>query len=383
MALELLETLDVYYGKSKRNVSLYSGDLSELGTKDAVDYMAVSTLPNFYLADSGTLLYSLNQKGVSVEKLSKKKAVDYRPDIPCWITNKVSGIRCKRLIIFEPEDPRNNAYDLITYIFSAIATREKGRNSKLKIALPMLCTGKSGADPIEIMEAMFFSSVHWGAMKFPFSEIKIVVYDKSSQKDAIRKKFTDLKYKYENLETLFSTKAYTFYAKQALAGLKNVKLPKYLTKRQYFAIHLYTGSYYHTINNILRNNDRKSKDFKDHMFLFEALDTGLNNLPAYKGMTYRGTWMPQSELDKHKVGASYLNLAYTSTAYKKGSWYNSASVKLDIDCHTGCCIQDYSYYYSENEVLYIRGMSYKIVGANNKNNDYHFRTDECIEKFRR
>lgn len=382
MALELLETLDVYYGKSKRNVSLYSGDLSALEMKEAVDYMAVSTLPNFYLADYGTLLYSLNEKGVSVEKLSKDKAADYRSDIPCWITKDVSGIQCKRLIIFEPENPRNNAYDLITYIFSAIAKQEEGRTADLKIALPILCTGKSGADPIEIIESMFYSSVHWGAMKFPFSEIKIVVYNNSSRKDEIRKKFTDLKYSYEHLENLFSTKAYTFYAKQALAGLNDVKLPEYLTQRQYFAIHLYTGSYYHTINTVLRKNDRKSDIFKKHLPLFEALDTGLNNIPAYKGITYRGTEMPQSDLDKHKVGATYLNLAYTSTAYTKISFYNWHTVKLDIDCHTGCCIQEYSVFPSENEVLYIRGMSYKILSAD-KSKGYYFKTDECVEKFRR
>lgn len=383
MALELLETLDVYYGSSKRSVSLYSGDLSELSEGEAVDYLAVSTLPNFYLADYGTLLYSLQNKGISVEALSRDKAVDYRPDIPCWISKDISGIQCKRLIIFEPDDPRTNAYDHVPYIFSAIAEREKGRTSDLKIALPMLCTGKSGADPVEIMEAMFYASVHWGAMKFPFKEIKLVVYNNSSQKDAIRKKFTDLKYTYETLESLSIGQAYSYYAKQAIDRLSHMQVPDYLTRRQVFGILMYSSNYYPTINSILRSNNRESEDFKKHMPLFEAIDSGLMNISPYVGMTYRGTNMPQSELDKHKTGATYLNLAYTSTAYEKGGWYN-ASVKLDINCHTGCCIEQYSFYPSEKEVLYIRYMSYKITKAEKiSDNQYHFETDECIEKFRR
>lgn len=382
MALQLLDSLDVYYGKSKRNVSLYSGDLTELDAKEAVDYMAVSTLPNFYLADSGTVLYSLNKKGVSVEALSKDKAVDYRSEIPCWISKEVTGIQSRSLIIFEPNDPRNNAYDLVTYIFSAIAMREKGRTADLKIAMPMLCTGKSGADPVEMIEAMFFAAVHWGAMKFPFKEIKIIIHQSSSTKNAVRQKFIELKDAYLHLESLYNTKAYNFYAKQAMDGIQNVNLPDYLTQRQYFAIHLYTSNYYYTINSVLRKNDRKSKEYKQMLPLFEALDTGLMNLPPYVGMIYRGTNLNQEELNKHKVGASYLNLAYTSTAYVQGGWYYSGNVRLDINCHTGCCVEQFSYFPNEKEVLYVRGMSYKILKENHDKN-YYFKTDECVEKFRR
>jgi len=383
MALKQLEKLDVYYGSSRRSVTLYSGDLAALGSVDAVDYMAVSTLPNFYLEDSGTLLYSLAKKGVSVKALSQNKDTDYRPEIPCWISKPVSNINANRLIIFEPNQPKTTAYDLIPYIFSAIALRARGRASDLKIALPMLCTGKSGADSLEILEALFYSSVHWGAMKFPFKEIKLVIYDNDSRKEALRQKFKELKYSYEHLENLFSTKAYTFYAKQALTSIEGVQLPEYLTQRQYFAIRLYTGNYYTTINRILRKNDRKSPEHKKHMPLFEALDTGLMNIPPYKGMTYRGTYLNQQELDKHKVGASYRNLAYTSTAYKKGGWYSSAYVKLDIDCHTGSCVEPYSYFPGENEILYVRGMDYKILTKNYDGKDYYFKTNECVNKFRR
>lgn len=382
MALQLLESLDVYYGKAKRNVSLYSGDLSELDAKEAVDYMAVSTLPNFYLADSGTLLYSLKQKGVSVEALSKDKEADYRQDIPCWISKEVKGIQTGRLIIFEPNNPRDNAYELVTYIFSAIAAREHGRTAGLKIALPMLCTGKSGADPVEMMEAMFFAAVHWGAMKFPFQEIKIVVYQNSSFVNAVRQKFAQLKDAYLHLDSLYSTKAYAFYAKQTLDGIQSVVLPEYLTQRQYFAIRLYTSNYYTTINGILRKNDKKSKEYKHMLPLFEALDTGLMNLPPHVGMTYRGTNLQQGELDKHKVGSSYLNLAYTSTAYVAGGWYHAGNTSLDINCHTGSCVEKYSHYPNEREVLYVRGMSYKILYTKHDSR-YYFKTDECVEKFRR
>ncbi len=382
MALQLLESLDVYYGKSKRNVSLCSGDISELDTKEAVDYMAISTQPNFYLADSGTVLYSLNKKGVSVETLSKDKAVDYRPEIPCWISKEVKGIQSGRLAIFEPNEPKNSAYDLVTYVFSAIAMHEQGRTGDLKVAMPMLCTGKSGVDPIEMIEAIFFAAVHWGAMKFPFKEIKIVIYPNSNAKNAIRQKFIKLKDAYLHLESLYDTRAYKFYVKQTMDGIQTVALPEYLTQRQYFAIHLYTSNFYSTINSVLRKNDKKSEEYKKMLPLFEALDTGLMNLPPYAGMTYRGTYLRPEELNKHKVGASYLNLAYTSTAYEKGHWYKSGNASLDINCHTGCCIEKFSCYPSEKEVLYVRRMSYKILEAK-YDGRYYFRTDECVEKFRR
>lgn len=382
MALQLLESLDVYYGKSKRNVSLYSGDLSELDADEAVDYMAVSTLPDFYLADSGTLLHSLNKKGVSVEALSKDKDEDYRQEIPCWVSKEVNGIQSKRLIIFEPTNPRDNAYNYVTYIFSAIAVREKGRTADLKIAMPMLCTGKSGADPIEMMEAMFFAAVHWGAMKFPFKEIKIVIYQNSSDQNAIRQKFIELKYAYLHLESLYNTRAYNFYVKQAMEGIQDVELPDYLTQRQYFAIHLYTGNYYITINSILRKNDKKSTEYKHMLPLFEALDTGLMNLLPHVGMTYRETYLQSEEINKHKIGSSYLNLAYTSTAYEKGGWYYSGNVSLDINNHTAGCIEKFSYFPNEKEVLYVRGMSYKVLDGRHDSR-YYFGADECVERFRR
>lgn len=382
MALQLLESLDVYYTKSKRNVSLYSGDLSALDAKEAVDYMAVSTLPNFYLADSGTLLYSLDKKGVSVEALSKDKAVDYRKEIPCWISKEVKGIQSRRLLIFEPDNPSNNAYDLVTYIFSAISVYEQGRTSGLKIAIPMLCTGKSGADPIEMIEAIFFAAVHWGAMKFPFQEIKIVIYPNSGFKNAVRQKFVQLKDAYLHLESLYNTRAYSFYAKQAMDGARNGNYSEYLTQRQYYAIHLYTTNFYTTINSILRKNDRKSEEYKHMLPLFEALDTALMNLPPYVGMTYRGTYLQPEEISKHKVGSSYLNLAYTSTAYKIGGWYDVGNTCLDINGHTGSCIEKYSEFHSENEVLYVHGMSYKVLEARHDSR-YYFKTDECVEKFRR
>lgn len=383
MALQLLESLDVFYGKSKRNVSLYSGDISALNNNEAVDYMAVSTLPNFYLADSGTVLSSLNKKGVSVEALSKDKAVDYRLEVPCWISKKVKGIHSERLIIFEPNDPKNNAYDLVTYIFSAIAMYEQGRKRDLKVAMPILCTGRSGADPVEMMEAMFFAAVHWGAMKFPFRKINIIIYQSNSAKDIIRQKFIKMKDTYLNLESLYDTIAYKYFAQQVMDGIQKVKLPKYLTKRQYFAIRLYSSNFYTTINRVLRNNDSKSEEYKKMLPLFEALDTGLMNLPPYVGMTYRGANLKQEELDKHKVNALYLNLAYTSTAYEQGGWYYSKDVRLDINCHTGSCIEQFSYYPSEKEVLYVRGMSYKILEAKPGSIKSYFKTDENVKKFRR
>lgn len=382
MALQLLESLDVYYGKSKRTVSLYSGDLSELDAGEAVDYMAVSTLPNFYLADSGTLLYSLNRKGVSVEALSKDKAADYRQDIPCWISKEVQGIHSKRLLVFEPDNPQNNAFDFVTYLFSAIAAREQGRSAGLKLAMPMLCTGKSGADSVEMMEAIFFAAVHWGAMKFPFQEIKIVIYKNSAARNAIVQKFVQLKDAYLHLDSLYSTRAYAFYVKQTLDGMQDVSLPEYLTKRQYFAIRLYTSNYYTTINRILRENNKKSQEYKQMLPLFEALDTGLMNIPPRIGMTYRGTYLQPEELNKHKVGSSYFNLAYTSTAYQAGGWYHAGNTSLDINCHTGSCIEEYSHFRNEREVLYVRGMSYKILDAKHDGR-YYFNTDECVEKFRR
>lgn len=175
------------------------------------------------------------------------------------------------------------------------------------------------------------------------------------------KVFSDLKYRYENLETLFQNQQYQFYAAQALSGA--AEDDEYLTPRQRYAIRLYTGNYYFTMNTILRRGDKKAEDYIRHKPLFEAMDTALRNLPLYQGTVYRGEGVlsPQRR-EENMPGRHVKNPAYTSTSYEQGAFYHQAT-RFDIQSLTGTKVEQYSIFPNEREVIMEREFGYCVTDA--------------------
>ncbi len=359
MSLKLLDSIDIYYGTTKRTLQLCQGDLSNMALQDAVDFLVISALPGDYSPTSESLIGALNAHGVSVADLSQNKAADYEPAMPCWVSHQVDskdpGIQFKRILLFEPSNPKTKAAQYVKFIFKGLYCFQAGVKDTTA-AIQMVCTGAGGADPSDILTALFYAAAHWQAQDFPLNIVKIIVY-KQSETASLQKVFTKNKNNYSNLQNLKLPGLYPHLAISAWDWASQIVLPPYLTKRQAFGIRIYSTNYYTKINTVLRNKDYSDLEYQQMLPLFESIDSGLANIPPCVAMTYRGeTNMSQQRLDEYVPDNDVRQLAYTSTASVQGGWYNNSKYQFDINGKLGCSIKDYSCYPNENEVLYHRDL---------------------------
>ncbi len=380
MGITLKNELSVYYRNDRRMVRLFQGDITaeEAGP---VDYLAVSAFPGDYAETPGSVIGALARKGVHLSELAKNKAVSYIEPYACWISQPIEGQNFKRIICLEAPKPLGDqTFDLVTYLFSAIAWFERDKKADITAAFPMLCCGSGGLKDADMLDALFYAAVHWGAMEFPFRETRLIYFKERPDND-MTKVFSDLKNRYENLETLFQNQQYQFYAAQALSGA--AEDDEYLTPRQRYAIRLYTGSYYMTMNAILRRGDKKAEDYIRHKPLFEAMDTALRNLPLYQGTVYRGEGVlsPQRR-EENMPGRHVKNLAYTSTSYEQGGFYRQAT-RFDIQSLTGTKVEQYSIFPNEREVIMEREFGYCVTDAKDESGYRHILAEEDEQGLRR
>lgn len=357
MALQLIDSFTIDNATSAPTLQLCMGDLTNLSPADAVNFLVVSALPGDYSPMQGTLIGALNQAGVSVQQLSQNKAANYEPKTPCWISGPVSspnpGIQFSRILLFEPANPSQSATGLVWSIFQALNCFQG--NTSTSVALPMVCTGSGGASFQAIMQALFYAATYAGSLAaYPRPVIKLVAYN-SSQLALVQPVFSSLKGNYQNLVGLNLPGGYQNYAPSAWNAVQGISLPVGLTKRQAFGVRIYTTNYYPTINSILRNP--ADPNYSAMMPLFSAIDSGLFNIAASGGPTYRGeSSMSPQRIAQYAPGASIQHLAYTSTARPAGGWYNGANYKFNINGITCRGVSFVSQFPSENEYLYPRNM---------------------------
>lgn len=385
MSLTLLDSIDIYFGTTKRTLQLCQGDLSNLSPQDAVDFLVVSALPGDYSPTSGSLIGTLNQHGVSVAALSQNKAVNYESTMPCWVSQQVvstdPGIQFKRILLFEPPNPATEAIHYVESIFKGLDCFQNDTQTATA-AMPMVCTGSGGASATDILTALFYAAVHWQVQSFPLDTVKLTVYQQD-QAATLKALFATQKSNYMKLKDLPLPGGYSTYANSAWNKISQISLPAYLTQRQAFGICVYTSNYYSTINNVLRTQKWTDPQYQQMLPLFESIDSGLSNIPPYVGMTYRGeSNMSPDRLAKYIPGNDVTALAYTSTAYIAGSWYNYGKYQFDINSIKGSKIENYSMYPSEHEVLYHRLLIEHVNTKNpNSNNGYKFGIDEKVINF--
>src|SRR6185503_4686133 len=104
MALTVLDSVAIDSGGTgARTLMLCQGDLAQMSSQDAVNFIAVSALPGDYTPSSGSLIGALAQAGVSVQQQSQNKAANYEPTMPCWVSQDVTsaGLNFNRCILFE------------------------------------------------------------------------------------------------------------------------------------------------------------------------------------------------------------------------------------------------------------------------------------------
>lgn len=83
------------------------------------------------------------------------------------------------------------------------------------------------------------------------------------------------------------------------------------------AIRAYTAEHYGWLNDALRTGNRASLErLKAHIV---CATSGLNQLPDFKGVVFRGTDLTIKEVEFYKVGEVVIKKAFKSTTFKKGA----------------------------------------------------------------
>ncbi|NII29208.1 hypothetical protein HB364_29280 [Pseudoflavitalea sp. X16] len=365
MALQLIDSFTIDNASGTPTLQLCMGDITNMSSADAVNFLVVSALPGDYTPTPGSLIGALSQAGVSVQQLSQNKAATYEPKMPCWISGPVPtnpSIQFSRILLFEPASPAQSATGLVWTIFQALNCFQ-GNNVNTTVALPMVCTGSGGTSFQAIMQALFYAATYAGSLAaYPMPVIKLVVYN-SSQLSLVQPVFSALKGTYQGLVGLNLENNYQLYASQAWTDVQGMNLPAGLSKRQAFALRVYTTNYYKTINEVLRRPT--DPNYAPMMPLFSAIDSGLSNLPAApEGPTWRGEDnMTRERIDQYSEGAYIKLLAYTSSQRPPGSWYNGKNYQFTIIGLTLRNVIFVSESPSENEYLFPRNI---IIAVNNK-----------------
>jgi hypothetical protein len=144
-----------------------------------------------------------------------------------------------------------------------------------------------------------------------------------------------------------------------------------LTQNELAAIQIYTmrfseeqNSIYLLLNQDLRSESRNGlKKWFPYLKLFLQ---ALNKLPSYTGTVWRGARVDTTQ--QYKVGQTGIwwgasSATITTSILERSDFMgqNGSRTLFSIECVNGKCIEKYSYFHSEGEVLLLPGFSYEVT----------------------
>jgi hypothetical protein len=197
--MKLLDSLTIPRGIDTRSIEIWLGDLTEMEPAEAVDILVVATSPGSYMPVPGTLIGTLDRKGVSLERLSKNKQKDLRDSCSCWLSEKIPvkepGIHFDQVLCFEPF-LLGSPTQVVGDIFRSLIPFVAGNTHPVQVAMPLVSTGNTAAVVADMTEALFTAAVRWLENGLPLKRLKIV--EKSPTKAAeIKGAFAILKKQYQ------------------------------------------------------------------------------------------------------------------------------------------------------------------------------------------
>lgn len=177
-----------------KKIEAVQGDLTAPVLGDDVDVLVVSAFPDDYTPTRGSLIGALHQRGLSVEALARRKALDLRRDFSCWLSEPLDRdypwLRATRILCFEPAmgEP---AVDRVDHIFRALAPIIGAEPKATSIAMPLVACGDQGVPVEEIMAPLVRSAVHW-MQSSPLHYLRIAEFE-PARAAAMRKAFEHVK----------------------------------------------------------------------------------------------------------------------------------------------------------------------------------------------
>lgn len=193
--MRLIDQIVIPHQGVDRAIKLFVGDLSAIPENEAVDLLIVSAFPNDYIPTRSSLIGALHRRGISVETLSRAKAVDLRQFSSCWLSQEVTGPPSgfQRILCFEPAT-RGRAPEVVGDIFRSLIPFTGGTPPIRQIAMPIVAAGDQGESESVMLEAIVEAAAHWLSIGLPLECIKIVTYD-AARESSLRDVFVQMKSK--------------------------------------------------------------------------------------------------------------------------------------------------------------------------------------------
>ncbi|WP_158300548.1 hypothetical protein [Chromobacterium sp. ATCC 53434] len=357
-------------GTDYRLVELFQGDVTMLPATDAVEFLAVFIEPGKYESSANEVVGRLAEKGVNLQALSQKHAIDLRPTYPCWISEEVDSvdsIHFRRLLVFEIEAPALHIASECWKVFRALQAVTKGK--KTSIAIQAGGAGQAVAEQSRLLRMLFFAATRYGSVvTWPLESVKLFVHPSEAwPQTSIVTEFKNLTAAYNKPPiTLPIEKSPTNWkedegertrARDFLAKGGNNGSTENHTPRQIELLKAWTANtIFKAISQTLYANNIDDPGFIYLQATIEGISSALANLPNYTNddPTLRGANLRDSDFIQYKLGANLSHLAFTSASIDHPF---PAQALLKITSESGKRIEDFSMYPDEGEVLFDRGMT--------------------------
>jgi hypothetical protein len=183
--MKLLRRLQFHVGKTQKSIELFSGDLSRIPMRHAVDALIVSAFAGDFKPTASSLVGALDRVGLSVAKLSGRKAVDLRQQYGSWLSKPIKGFNFSRIICIE-SGWIGAPIEIASNLFRIVGPYTLAKGAIRSIAMPIIGSGDQGNEPTAILAAVLNSAVDWMDRGLPLEILKIVVKEGSPTADLIR-----------------------------------------------------------------------------------------------------------------------------------------------------------------------------------------------------
>ena len=161
-------------------IQLLQGDLSAIPAEHAADILVMAAFPGNYIPLQGSLIYALNEKGLSVAALAQDKLMDLRQQLHCWLSKPLSPameeqFHFKKILCFEPGDKIKEPEEVVGDIFRCINTVAFEDDNNV-LVMPVIGTGYQQVPIQKMLPALLQACHFWLQNGLPIQCIKIVVH---------------------------------------------------------------------------------------------------------------------------------------------------------------------------------------------------------------
>jgi len=176
--MQMIDRLTVSDGSRTRSVSFWQGNPADIDPADPVDLIIVSAFRDNYVPTPISIIGALDRRGLSVATLARRKAIDLRQTTGFWLSEPLppnaSQVGVSRILCFEPEFLGDRPTAVVGTLFRGLFPFLPDTERESTVAMAVIATGRIGADPAEMLQALVTAATAWMTRGLPIRELRIM-----------------------------------------------------------------------------------------------------------------------------------------------------------------------------------------------------------------